>query len=165
MLLFDSLEPALLKGTFDAAFTGLIRMPDRPVGVATSTLWFFWTGVYTGRDDLDVSSIKNTDRDHMVAFMVAHPGCIILSTEGGPSQETAEKIVADVVAAGGKASSVTGTVTDLIKAANEKTVHFIVGDAIALSDLAMKPGLDLVNLNVSLRDGNEWMAPMTRLDP
>lgn len=164
IVLFDFLEPMLLRGEFDAAFTGLIRRPDRPVGVAGATMSFFWTAVYTGKDSWDLKSLQGQDRADFVQFLVEHPGTLLMSTSGGPSEETVKALVADVQAAGGSVTGVTGTSGDLIQAASRGTAHFLVGDAIALSNLAMEPGFPGLNLNIVLR-ADELLAPMTALDP
>jgi ABC-type amino acid transport substrate-binding protein len=166
LLLFDEILPALLQGRVDALFTGLIRRPDRPVGVAAATMQFGWTAVYTGKDGWDMSAVRDRSRDHFVRFMIEHPGALVLSTPGGPSEQISAELAADVVAAGGRARSETATIPGLIEATRTRSHHFIVGDAVALADLAMKPALGLLNLNLSVRKGDvEWLAPMTALDP
>lgn len=165
LLVYDALEPALLAGKFEVAFSGLIQRPDRPVAVAAPTMFFFWNVIYTGKDGLDLKAVQGTDREHFLEFLLAHPNCTLISTPGGPSQETAEQLVTDLRARGGSAQSVLGNVPQLIEAASKGSAHFIVGDAIALSALARQPGFKGLNLNLSVRPITELIAPMTALDP
>ena len=165
MALFDSLEPGLLAGRFDLLMTGLIVKPDRPVAVAAPTMQIFMTAIYTGKDQWDLRALQSTGREHFVRFLVEHPGCTILSTPGGPSEETARQVVAEVAAAGGSASNQTSDIPELIQALRNGSYHFVIGDGIALSHLAARPGFPGLNLNLSLRQPEESIAPMTALDP
>ncbi len=153
LLLFEDLLPDLLAGFYDVMFTGIIQRPDRPVAVAAPTLKFFWTAIYSGKDGLDLGQV--VDRASFVQFLKEHPGLFILSTPGGPSQDTVAAIASEA-----EVQVAHVTVPQLIEGYMQEKAHFLIGDAIALSDLAMKKGL---NLNVELR-GNEMMAPMTALD-
>lgn len=153
LLLFEKLAPDMLAGHFDVMFTGVIQRPDRPVAVAAPTLKFFWTAIYSGKDGLDLREV--VDRESFVRFLAANPGLSILSTPGGPSQDTVAAIAAEA-----EVQVANVTVPELIQGYLQEKVHFLIGDAIALADLAMQKGL---NLNIELR-GNEMMAPMTALD-
>jgi hypothetical protein len=166
LLLYEALEPTLLKGEVDALLTGIIRMPDRPVAVAAPTIAFFWTVLYTGKDGWDLSSWQGGERQQLIDHLVSHPGCIVMSTPGGPSQETAERLVRDTLDAGGSASSVVATVPEMIQAAFSQSVHFITGDAVALANLAMHPDFQGLNMNISARLYEMlWLSPVTALDP
>jgi membrane-bound lytic murein transglycosylase MltF len=162
---YEKMLPFLQNAEVDALFSGLIMKPGRPVSAANPDIFFYFDAIYTGKDGWDLQSIQSTNRDAFIKFLVGKPGAVIVSTQGGPSEETAALLVRDVNAAGGSISNKTVSIKDLITAIETQSAHFAVGDAIALSDMAMRPGFKGLNLDLSLRPGGEWMAPMTLPDP
>ncbi len=166
LLLYDQFSVGLLAGEYDVIFSGLIVKPDRPVAATTPTMYFFFNAVYTGKDGLtDLSAVQSTDRDTFVRYLASKPGVTLISSIGGPSEETATALAKEANALGGSCTARTALIAELVQAVKEQSVHFLVGDAIALSDLAMTPGFPGLNMNVSLRAGDEYVAPITRLDP
>lgn len=165
VLLYDKLLPGLQQGDFDVAFSGIIVLPARPVVATCPTMGFFWDAIYTGKDNwADVKSAVGVDTAGLVRYLAKKSSVSIFSTAGGPSQETAEKVAAEINAAGGKATTKTATVPELIEAVKAQSAHLMIGDGIAFSSLLMRNHFNAVNLNIAVKDGYV-VAPITNPDP
>jgi hypothetical protein len=162
--IYNKLLPGLQDGEYDVAFSGLIILPDRPVSPTCPTMSFFWNAVYTGKDNWNVQPIKETNTDTLVKYLAQRPSVIILSTAGGPSEELAKDLGEKITKSGGKPILKTASVSGLQEAFKTKSVHLVVGDALALSSLSNQPKFEGVNLNITLKSGYS-VAPITRLDP
>ncbi len=161
---YERLLPGLLNKEYDVIFSGIIDLPARPVATTCATMDFFWNVIYTGKDDWDVKSILNSDRTRLVEFLAGKPGASIVSTAGGPSQEVAQKLVADVNTAGGSAHARTASIPELKQMFSVPDAHITIGDAIAQSSMAIRPGFRGSNLNIVLK-AEHVIAPVTRLAP
>lgn len=161
LVLFDALLGPLQRGDYDVAFSGLIDLGRPEVEVVCPTMEFFWTAVWTGAGGLDVSALVGADRAAFLRFLVEHPGLTVLSTPGGPSEETVQGIVREVAEAGGSVTGRTATVAELGEAMARQTAHFVVGDGVALSGFARRPGFRGRNLGLNVRpDLTYALAPV-----
>lgn len=159
----DQFQAWLEEGRFDVAFSGLIVEPGEPVDTICHTMILFESAVYTGLGGLDPGPIE--DRTALVRAMAAIPDCQVLSTGGGPSEEAVAGLVAEVRAAGGAITSRTGTVSEVQDALARPSVHFVIGDAIALSNLTSAAGFGGVNLNFDVAPQyDEYLGPFCRRD-
>jgi hypothetical protein len=114
---FNAQAAALRARKFDVAFSSIVPVPAADITYLCPTMTMFPGVAYTGRDGLDVSSIR--DRPSFVAFLVKHPG---LTFVHGMGKQVYDALARDVANAGGS-----------IAVASAGTPHFRMADVLGLA--------------------------------
>ncbi len=132
---FRELAAGLRARSFDIAFSCIVPVSAPDIAYLSPTMTMFPGVIYTGRDNLDVSSIH--DRDSLVVFLATHPG---LTFVHGMGVSVFEALAADVAKAGGKISVASGGMP-----------HFRMADILGLSKMSSRPMMQGVLLDVNPR--------------
>ncbi len=164
--IYARLIEGLQAGEFDAALSGLLIIPGKPV-VWTCPSSLLFTGIfYTGKDSLPLQPLKGGTRQQLLEWLAGHQDreyTFMATQNPGPSSSTNQALVDEVVALGGKARAVPGTVPELQAALRQAPVHFVVGDAVSLSYFCNRPDFQGVNLNMPATEpvNSLQLAPFT----
>jgi hypothetical protein len=133
---FAALAERLNAGKFDIAFSHIVPFPANDIQYLCPMLTMFPGIVYTGRDGLDVSGIR--DRASLVAFLVAHPRLTFVHGMGVPVYDA---LAADVAKAGGSIA--------LASAGGQP--HFRMADIMGLSKMRASGTVQGILLDVNPR--------------
>lgn len=162
--IYTAMIQGLQAGEFDAALSGLLIIPGKPV-LWTSPSSLLFTGLfYTGKDALPLQPLQGGTRQQLLEWLAAHQDreyTFMATQNPGPSSSTNQALVDEVLARGGKARAVPGTVPELQAALRQAPVHFVVGDAVSLSYFCNRPDFKGVNFNMPASDNVLQLAPFT----
>jgi len=125
---FAALAEGLRAKTFDVAFSSVVPVAAADIAYMCPTMTMFPGVAYTGRDGLDVSSIR--DRTSLVEFLVAHPGMTFVH---GMGVSVYNALATDVANAGGSISL----------APPGSPPHFRMADILGLSKLGLGTIIDV----------------------
>lgn len=139
---FYDLHQGLVEGRYDAAMSGQLWLPAEHT-TGTTPEWTCATTMlvtnitYTGLGEFALTELVGATRDQFVeaAAALGRERGIVLSVfsvvNPGPSPTAAKNLVTDILAAGGMARWVSGTVAESSAQLSERLSHFVVGDGIA----------------------------------
>jgi ABC-type amino acid transport substrate-binding protein len=162
----EAMVAGLKAGEFDVAFSGINGvMGETGMSPACPTMSRFSTVLYTGKDNLDVSKLRGAGRQALLQFMKDHPGMSFISTAGGASDMTSTALISDLKAIGGTATANTNNAGLIAQSIRGKSVHFVIGDGIALSQFSSDPSFQGVDLHIDTRVGMMGNANMGVLGP
>ncbi len=158
-LKFKALHDGLQRGLFDIAMSGQANISTtlstsdetRQVDWTAATGMLFTNILYTGRDGHDMSALVGGTRDEFIREVKNWPEVKVMCVANpGPSTTNSMALVADINAAGGKATlDKDGTLPTISAAIADQTIHFSVGDAFASAWIGNQPGFKGLNLNIA----------------
>ena len=148
--LYSALLGGLRSDRFDAAFEGVLQ-DDGSVAYTSPISRMFPGIVYTGRDNLDVSGIR--DRASLLRFLIAHPGLTFIT---GAGRAVFDAMAAEVTAAGGSVTAVDG--------AAGANPHFRLADILGITKQLADGLITGVLLDVNARLDLAPRAPFVLAD-
>lgn len=161
----------LAGARYDAVVSGqmVLHGSDLPPGVDPD--WTCATALigpsinYTGKGDLDFSSIERKTRQDFLDFVAGHyavsPFVYFSVVNPGPSTPAATALVGDLNAAGCAAFWTSGTVADSDDVIRNRKYAFTVGDCIASAWQTSRPGFTGLYLGIAAGRGTPSVAAGT----
>lgn len=154
---FSTLYAALCRSEFEVALSGQanISATAEPPEGARDVRWMpptallFTNILYTGLGDYDLSDLVEGTREQFLDRVKTWDAVTIWYVENpGPSPGNAQKLVAEINAAGGRASLEMTDTAGMKAAIAAKSMHFSVGDSVASAWIANQKGFEGTNLNI-----------------
>lgn len=154
---FGALLEALRAGRIDVAMSGQADIRASGGAAADAVDWtgptelLFTNILYSGRGGHDLSGLVGGTRERFIQEVSRWPEVRLMCVQNpGPSPTNAAALRDDINAAGGRAVlDDTGTLATIQAAIAEQTIDFSVGDAVASAWIAVQPGFQGLNLNVT----------------
>jgi ABC-type amino acid transport substrate-binding protein len=154
---FGALLEALRAGRIDVGMSGQADIRASGGAAADEVDWtsptelLFTNILYSGRGGHDLSGLAGGTRERFIQEVSRWPEVRLMCVQNpGPSPTNSAALCSDINAAGGNAVlDDTGTLPTIQAAIAEQTIDFSVGDAVASAWIAVQPGFQGLNLNVT----------------